>query len=377
MQNVDHGDFLPRAVDNQIPNQHSHVDYKVLPRDDVFKYHSLQNRVARSAWLIFSIILFPVGCARMAGYVINRIATSTVILPSLRLHTKQQLDGIREESLSEPNFAGKCTRYIVETTDAVKLDTMMVRNPIQANKPINEQKFIIFFNGNGTTYEENLPSLEAISKKTRTHVYSGNYRGVGYSEGFPTQFKDLVMDGEAMVQFLLKQGVHPKNILIHGWSLGGAVGAHVAALHQEKGRESSHGNDRSFKTMVKEVKYFLPKVLEREGLHPTKIKLLTFLAVSGIKILGWNFQSFKCYQKIKGHKFVIYHPLDEVIPYQASLHRKIEKINKKNKQPLHAIELKLNLAKKSISAESAHCLPIDYTDHFDEYHRQVALALNP
>ncbi|QLH35115.1 MAG: hypothetical protein HWD61_02335 [Parachlamydiaceae bacterium] len=135
------------------------------------------------------------------------------------------------------------------------------------------------------------------------------------------------MDGEAMVQYLLSQGVQPQNILIHGWSLGGGVGAHVAALHQEKGKEIHICNDRSFESMVNEVKELareLRKYINTSTLLGKLVSAALALApitIPLIHMIGWDFKSTQCYQKINGHKFIIYHPNDEIIVYSASLHK--------------------------------------------------------
>ena len=52
-----------------------------------------------------------------------------------------------------------------------------------------------------------------------------NFRGVGRSEGAVCCVDDLVTDVRACVDFLLSRGVAPHHLLLHGFSLGGAIAA--------------------------------------------------------------------------------------------------------------------------------------------------------
>jgi alpha/beta superfamily hydrolase len=54
---------------------------------------------------------------------------------------------------------------------------------------------------------------------------------VSRSKGQPKRGHDLVLDGLACMDLLLKRGIKSNNILIHGHSMGGAVATHVRAFH--------------------------------------------------------------------------------------------------------------------------------------------------
>lgn len=388
----------------QKPDCAPQVSYKILDQDDVFKYHSSASKAARVGWLLFSILIFPVGLIRLIGKTINHFSTKKLLLPAIE-RDKALLDNHRIAHLANSFTAQRSSRITIETADHVKLDTMMISHPDQENKDISERKYIIFFNGNDGTYEGGLSSLMKISDETGANVYCGNYRGVGYSEGFPTGYQDLVMDGEAMVQFLLKQGVRPENILIHGWSLGAGVGAHVAALHQDKGHEIHFCGDRSFASMVMEVKELSRSI--RNEMRNTclgnflkgTLALLTPVVLGLIKVLGWNFQTLDCYKKIQGHKFIIYHREDKTIPYAASLFTKFKESKMSSadiKAKLERKKAKLEGRERNIEEafkktyhpenfvklndeywENVHCIHIHESLNFNEYVRQVGLALNP
>lgn len=384
------------------------VSYSVKGQDDVFNYDSTSNKIARVAYLVFSILVFPVGIVRLIGYAININATKNAILPGVDT-CKEALKNARERVLNHSEFISRCQRHTIETADHVKLDTIVVNNLEQIKKPINEQKFVVFFTGNSGSYEGAFDELLHFSNETGANVYTGNYRGVGESEGFPTGFKDLVMDGEAMIQFLLSKGVKSKNILIYGWSMGGAVGTHVAALHQKTGDEMNLANDRSFASFVKEVKELLGKIghsfLNHRGclvrITGAFITVGIPIALGLIQALGWNFKNVEQYKKINGHKFIIYHPEDGIIPYKASLYKVIKesqmtKADKKAKLERKAKKVEAARQRKQYGSENVqiayrpknsiklefnifsdvHNEGIENSKQFGEFKNQVAVAFS-
>lgn len=403
------------SIDKQLDrnpyiNEKPEVSFCVTEDNDVFDYNSTFNKIARVAWLIFSIIIFPIGFIRLIGKVINHLVTKNTLFPK-HLRDLKKLDIERAQYMTE--HADRSERITIKTADRIDLDTIMIYNPYQNDKKIDERKYIIFFNRVESTYERMLPSLMKISDETGANVYCGNYRGVGHSKGFPTDIQDLVMDGEAMVQYLLTQGVSQKNILIHGWSIGGGVGAYVAALHQEKGKEIKFCSDRSFASTVEEIKEFArAKINEirRENRCKAKIKasglaILSSLALGLIRVLGWNFNSLKSYNAINGYKFIIYHPQDPEVPYAASLYKRLKDDTIRLKDDTIKLKDRMQKAKRKIlkakfiveggnkpekieqnyrpknvrlgneiDKEHIHKINIDETEQFENYKNHVALA---
>jgi len=276
-------------------------------------------KICRIAWLVFSIIVFPIGIIRWS---INRL-TSLTCLPATFIfrknhdHISLSSDEYRQawatkvlfqkDQNENITFPVKTHQIFVTTADGVRLDTMMLQHPKQALLDTKDQKWIVYWGGNGMCYEQSLNDLKYISYFTGASIYTGNFRGVMDSEGSPYSSHDLVLDGEAMVQKLLASGVQSKNILLHGLSMGGGVATEVAALHQETGNEMHLCNDRSFATLTDAVKGMIPVV---GGL------------LGGIAYLtGWRFDSVKNFENIKGHKFTIVSEVDEVIAYESSLYK--------------------------------------------------------
>lgn len=289
-----------------------------------------RNKLTKISFCLFSAAMFPLLLAKSA----MQKMTGRIIVPSQHRLKRLYLDQKRNKFLNEkmdPQYQMK--RITIQAVDKVKLDTAAILHPEESRKAPKEQKWLVFFNGNNFAYERYLTVHQKLSKELGINVYSGNYRGVGHSEKSPTRANDLVLDGEAMVQYLLHQGVPPENIILHGWSLGGGVATAVAAKYPNM----KLVNDRSFGTLKKGVKSVVP--------------FFGTLASHFTSILGWNLNSAKNWKKIEeNNKAIIIHKKDGVIAYKASLYNTLKK---------SAMEKKDRLAKKVRKKLKAKKQPID------------------
>ncbi|NGX53456.1 MAG: Multifunctional-autoprocessing repeats-in-toxin [Chlamydiae bacterium] len=368
-----------------------HATFTVARDQDIFhtqekleKRERTVNKACRVVWNILSVIIFPIGLARLTIIVVRLIATSMIFpagqeynwayqtkelekknadwnktkatldakkallkgeksankIAKLQEETQRLRDRIRvlevgyslggfirpsmvsmlnkldkgREDFLRDNKAS-AEQITVETADGVKLDTLVWHNSEQERLPADQQKWIIHFNGNCMCYEERLDSLKELSNDSGASVYLFNYRGVMRSEGSFERTHDLVVDGEALVQYLLNQGVREDNILIHGLSLGGAAGVEVAANH----RRMHHCNERSLSTIPNFLKGMLTTtLLPRRLAHG-----LGSLVGKIVEMSGHRFDSVKHYRKIDGNKFLIYCAQDEVMNHPAGLYLKV------------------------------------------------------
>lgn len=176
---------------------------------------------------------------------------------------------------------------------------------------------LILFNGNGLRYEEygsqTIKSIRLFNIKNwlklGVNVLIFNYRGINQSPGSATR-NGLILDGDAAVQYVrdvLK--VPEQHIILHGHSLGGAIASEVGALHPQM----NYCNDRSFSSLSQHVKIIFGG------------RLIGKIAAKLLVAYGWEFDTVSNWDKIKGHRWVIYHPNDRIIPFGARL---IDKINK-------------------------------------------------
>lgn len=121
---------------------------------------------------------------------------------------------------------------------------------------------------------------------------SFTYRGVGNSTGSPHSARDLVLDGDAMLQFALEHlKIPPTQLRFYGWSLGGGVLAESLALHPEFEKKAIL--DRTFASTA---------------------------AFGGpfawvVKMLGWNLDPLSAVQRMQAKNIcILTHHLDRVIP---------------------------------------------------------------
>jgi hypothetical protein len=296
------------------------AQYKVSEDVDIFKTaekralnNSYIRKIARIAWNVLSVIVFPIGLGRLSGMLVRNIARSLILPAQFRFNPKNAsiswLDYKREAFINDrTNHAQQVT---IETADGVKLDNLVIHNPEQNETPANEQKWVVYFMGNACCYEECLEEMKELSQRTGANVLIGNPRGVFRSEGLATKSKQLILDGEAKVQYLKNLGVDTKNILLHGHSLGGGIATAVAVNHQEEGHEMNLCNDRSFASLQAFLTSMGGKFLG---------SIVSSLAING----RWEFNSVDNYKKIKGKKFIIHTKDDQVIKYSAGLYKHLK-----------------------------------------------------
>lgn len=194
-------------------------------------------------------------------------------------------------------------RLSLRTPDGALIDSRAMTLPSQQGLPPEEQRWIIYFCGNGDLYERQMEFAHEYGERVGANVLLFNYRGVGQSQGFPMRPEELVLDGETVMQYLLNHvGVASEHVLVHGISLGAAVGTQVRKLHPD----GSIINERSFSSLTKEVSTII---------SPIAGKLLYQIR--------WELDSAAVWSEITGRKVIVFHKEDGVIPYPASLYKSV------------------------------------------------------
>lgn len=196
-------------------------------------------------------------------------------------------------------IGGKPVTY--QTADGVDINGMhFIGKDCTENSPT-----VILFNGTGLRFEEygaqpfKSHRIFTIKNwlKNDVNVFVFNYRGTDKDPGCATR-DGLVYDGDAAIQYVrdvLK--VPEKKMIVHGHSLGAGVGSEVAALHPQV----NYCNDRSFSSLSEQV-----KMMFGGGAIGNAIARI-------LKACGWEYDSIGNWEKIKGHKWYIYHPKDNGI----------------------------------------------------------------
>jgi uncharacterized protein len=98
--------------------------------------------------------------------------------------------------------------------------------PVDGDNPA-----VIHFHGNAGNISHRLDLVSQLLKN-KLQVFLVDYRGFGKSEGRPSE-EGLYMDGVAAYDHLVrKEGILPRNIVLHGHSIGAAVAVEVALRRQ-------------------------------------------------------------------------------------------------------------------------------------------------
>lgn len=199
------------------------------------------------------------------------------------------------------------------TFDGAKINGIQINPP--GKDPLrdkSQETAIIFFCGMGSLYERYLSNDAFIqyAKQTDSTILLFNYRSVLKSEGSPAYGKDVVIDGDAALQFLMDQGFQKRKVLLHGYSLGGGISSQVALMNTDKLDPKNcppYLNEKSFESSASAV----------AALKGAFLGTLVYLA-------HWNLPAYKLWEEKNNQskKALIVHKEDYMIPYrEASLYK--------------------------------------------------------
>ncbi|CCB86478.1 serine aminopeptidase domain-containing protein [Parachlamydia acanthamoebae] len=225
------------------------------------------------------------------------------ILKSKINDTKENI-AAKKKNLEEAGFGSSIK---IESADKkIVLDSFALHPKFESDK------WIVIFNGMNSQYEKHLDALKKLAEDTNAHVLTFNYRGVGDSQildnkghkGRAKNTKDLVQDGEMLLEYLHSKGVNSKNIMLYGHSMGGGVAAELHDKMQHKGPLLSESSFSSFAAAV----------------AAKKGKLMSFF----IRLFGWNLKSMKAFENPQ-NKGIITNKRDPTIHYEkASLYKRVK-----------------------------------------------------
>ena len=171
----------------------------------------------------------------------------------------------------------------LETEDNIKLNGWFLNN--------NSDKTVIFFHGNGGNVFYNRERLK-IFNELHLNALLFDYRGYGKSEGDIKKEDDLYKDADAAYQYVTSRGILPKNIILWGQSLGGAVAIHLAQ------------NKETNATIIESAFYSMEEMASKQ---------FWFLPIK--PLLKFHFRSDKKISNILSPILVIHSADDEMISF--------------------------------------------------------------
>ncbi len=172
----------------------------------------------------------------------------------------------------------------ITTEDDIELDAWFVPNT-------EARATLLFFHGNAGNISHRLDSIK-IFHRLRMNVFIFDYRGYGRSTGNPSE-SGVYKDAQAAWQHLTQdRGIPPREILLFGRSLGGAIATWLAVRTQAGG------------LIIESTFTSVPDLAA---------KLYPFLPVRLLARLDFNTR--KALHSVQIPVLVIHSRDDEIIPY--------------------------------------------------------------
>ncbi|KAI5199794.1 alpha/beta-hydrolase [Aureobasidium subglaciale] len=195
-----------------------------------------------SLFLVFAVSLYPVSVLLLTNPWLQRHA-----LYAHKIHSGFWHDVNKPESFG---FAAhQVTPFNVSTPDnqilyawhilplatvAANRDALAASDPLDQTLPLQlleadpKARVVVNFHGNAGHVAQGwrTDTYRALSNQPHTHIFTVDYRGFGRSTGAPTE-EGLIIDGRALVSYVLSLGIPPSRIVILGQSLGTAVATSV------------------------------------------------------------------------------------------------------------------------------------------------------
>jgi hypothetical protein len=273
------------------------------------------DRITQIALNVFSILFPPLGIARLINYAVADFANRLALPAAQNMPADRVIKATRnfysfwKGPIVEDNRLLRNNYHLIEQTILTPDKAAIKALCMQYNGSDCQTPTMVGFNGNfQLSIETPIWVLEeAIRKGTPFNLVLFDYRGVGESQGKFTKANDLVIDGSSVIEWVKEKiGTKPELIHFYGFSLGGAIATLTKALDPEHltGRLI---NDRSFSSSDKVLNH-------RYGFLG---KLMHYI----FDYNGYSADVAAEFTKLNGDKMVIYHPDDELIPFDSGMHR--------------------------------------------------------
>ena len=145
----------------------------------------------------------------------------------------------------------KLTRKFI-VSNGYKIDSIEIR----PNKVLSKDKpghglYILCFHGRSEYYESRFRDMALFARNTGATIIGFNPKGFHASTGKTKTLSDIVDDGILLIEHLLARNIHPKQIVLYGNSLGGAMQEMVCKhFRQLKSIDFRQINSNSFSSLA-------------------------------------------------------------------------------------------------------------------------------
>eukprot|EP00656_Telonema_subtile_P012494 TRINITY_DN16290_c0_g1_i3.p1 TRINITY_DN16290_c0_g1~~TRINITY_DN16290_c0_g1_i3.p1 ORF type:complete len:276 (-),score=73.58 TRINITY_DN16290_c0_g1_i3:163-990(-) len=209
---------------------------------------------------------------------------------------------------------------------------MCIRDSYIAPNADRTGPVVIYFNANMQLLETVASAaLIRMYHQQMVNVVLFNYRGVGESTGGITR-DGVLVDAESVFQYVsVGLRIPEHRIVLHARSIGGGVAFSLARLHP-----AAHlCSERSFASLRQVIRAVLTKAVglpthraldlggaAEDGWCCACVRRAALEGLMGLlSWLGWYMEcGAEAYLAVTGHKWMLYHPHDTIIPFEVSLY---------------------------------------------------------
>ena len=181
--------------------------------------YSLEGVLQATALLLFALIVF----LRILARKLTHKQGEMLYYPEMPPNARTVVPSPEEYGLTSE-------RLVVEAPDGVRLRGYFIQGSHLSNITI------VHFHGNAGNVGHRIPLAALFIEQLDVNVVLAEYRGYGLSDTPAHVTEDGIMqDAEAWLEHTaLLPYVNPEGIVVHGSSLGGAVGVALASAHANK-----------------------------------------------------------------------------------------------------------------------------------------------
>ncbi len=165
--------------------------------------------------LIIVIICLAVLLSLIAIFLPN-IERTLVYWPNRTVHQTPDEFGINYQTLE------------LQSSDGTKLVAWVIPHESSDNKVNADKPWLIYFHGNASNISYHLSYTTRLAEELQVNLLLAEYRGFFKSEGKAFE-KGIVQDARRYYDYLIEQGVAPKNIILYGFSLGSGIATDLAS----------------------------------------------------------------------------------------------------------------------------------------------------
>ena len=216
-----------------------------------------------------------------------------LILVFLYFYQRNLLYHPNENNYSEDKISVEIQKVKIPTSDNIELVGWYHK------KNLKSYKTLIYFHGNAGSLENRIHKLNHFQDMNINFLIIA-WRGFSGNNGKPSE-EGLYLDGNSAINWLIKEGVAEKNLILYGESLGTGVAIQLAQNRNFGGVIL----ETPFTSMVDAAKNFYPYI-------PVNL------------LLKDKFENYKKVKNINSPILVMHGEIDQIVPF--SMGKKIYEI---------------------------------------------------